>query len=115
MPLINPEIHRKLWGRELWIANSRLYCAKRLIINAGWQCSLHYHEIKDEIFTLVRGDVIIELGDQTIRLGVGDSVHVKPFVRHRFTSPYADSELFEVSTQHSDADVQRLEPSRRVK
>jgi mannose-1-phosphate guanylyltransferase len=113
VPLVTPEVHRKVWGRELWIANSDLYCAKRLVIDAGWQCSLHYHKIKDEIFTVTKGAVTISLGGERLHLRVGDSVHVRPWVKHRFAAE-VDSELFEVSTRHSDEDVYRIEPSGRM-
>lgn len=113
MTIITPEVHRKAWGRELWITNSPLYCAKRLIIKAGWQCSLHYHKIKDETFTAIRGRVLIEVGAERVQLDIGDSVRIRPGAAHRFAA-LVDSELFEVSTMHLEADVYRLEPSRRM-
>src|SRR4051812_37450647 len=42
----------KIWGREIWITNTALYCGKHLLLNKGYQCSLHYHKIKDETFHL---------------------------------------------------------------
>jgi quercetin dioxygenase-like cupin family protein len=86
---------------------------KRLIIKAGWQCSLHYHKIKDETFTAINGRVLIEIDGERRQLVAGDSIHIRPGAVHRF-SAQVDSELFEVSTLHSEADVYRLEPSRRM-
>jgi hypothetical protein len=42
----------KGWGREVWIANGKLYCGKILEIKKGKRCSLHYHKLKTESFYL---------------------------------------------------------------
>ena len=52
-----PEIHPKGWGRELWIANSELYCGKILELNEDKRCSIHYHKLKDETFYILSGNV----------------------------------------------------------
>ena len=52
----------KLWGAEKWLVNNEIYCAKELILVNGYQCSLHYHKIKDETFYILEGEVEIEMG-----------------------------------------------------
>jgi mannose-6-phosphate isomerase-like protein (cupin superfamily) len=103
----------KDWGRELWIANTDLYCGKVLIINEGWQCSLHYHKLKDETFYVSQGNVLVELEGREYWLNSGDSVHIPRLAKHRFfgIGSYHNA-IFEISTFHSDEDVYRLEPSK---
>lgn len=101
----------KAWGEELWIVNTSLYCAKWLVLNQGWQCSLHHHKIKDETFHILEGLVKLELGDEIVVLSPGNTVHVPTGTKHRFAGLEA-SHILEISTHHSDGDVFRDEPSR---
>ncbi len=78
----------KGWGKELWIANSPLYCGKKLIV----QMELQHTDGKKESFVM----------------NPGDSLHIPQLLVHRFTG-IEDSEIFEFSTQHFDEDSHRLE------
>lgn len=110
----SPAIHvPKAWGHEVWLVNTDLYCLKELHISAGWQCSLHRHRIKDETFLVQSGDVEIELGARRWTAHVGDAIHVPAMTWHRFGSS-GSAQLLEVSTHHSDDDVERREMSQRL-
>ncbi len=103
----------KGWGGEVWIWNKELYCGKKLILKKGKRCSLHYHPKKTETFYLQSGRVKMELKypdglEETLILEPGDSLHLPAGTVHRFTG-IEDSEIFEFSTLHDDADVVRLE------
>ena len=54
----------KGWGYEKWIVNKSEYCGKLLFFNAGKKCSWHRHEIKDEVFFLQSGRMIVRYSDQ---------------------------------------------------
>lgn len=105
--------HIKLWGKEIWIVNNGLYCSKRLIINGGYRCSVHYHKIKHETFYVQSGVVYIEQrkNDGSVIfdgfLEPGDSIVVLPYDLHRFTG-VTDSELLEISTLHIEEDSYRM-------
>ena len=62
------EIHPKAWGEEHWIVNKE-YCGKKLVLKAGHRCSVHYHKIKDEVFYVTSGLVLMEVGDCVRVLG----------------------------------------------
>ncbi|MBK25069.1 MAG: hypothetical protein CME70_19380 [Halobacteriovorax sp.] len=104
----------KGWGHEKWIVNKPEYCGKLLFLEKGKRCSWHYHKIKDEVFYLQSGSVIvyysegddISKADQVI-LKPGDSFHVYTGLRHQIIA-FEDSEVFEFSTQHFDSDSHRL-------
>lgn len=102
----------KPWGYELHWAVTDRYLGKVLHVKRGEALSLQYHERKDEFLYVVKGAVDIELGSSegalaSRRMGVGDTVHIKPGTRHRITG-VEDTDIFEVSTPEID-DVVRIE------
>lgn len=104
----------KLWGEEILLINSAAYCAKILVVEPGFVCSLHRHKIKSESFFVLEGKLAVLTGRDPSFLkredkAVGDCVHLLPGTYHRFWSPNAERAVFlEVSTTHSDGDVERL-------
>ena len=110
------ERHKKGWGEELWIANSPLYCGKKLILKKDKKCSIHYHKVKDETFYIQSGTVQIDLYPEgypgavkRIIMKGGDSLHISPGTPHQFYG-IEDSEMFEFSTEHHEEDSYRLAP-----
>ncbi|MEA2656596.1 MAG: mannose-6-phosphate isomerase [Chloroflexota bacterium] len=113
-----PEVKRaelsrvdKPWGYELRWAVTDRYLGKLLHVNRGEALSLQYHERKDEYQYVVAGSVDIEVGGPdgaltTLRMGAGDTLHIKPGTRHRITA-IDDTDIFEVSTPEGE-DVVRL-------
>lgn len=109
-------IVEKVWGTETWIENSDNYCLKLLEIKPGFRCSLHRHLKKEETFWVVSGTVELE---QQIPFAKGISLRILvpqskitlfPRTWHRFGS-IGGALIFEISTHHDDADVERLLPS----
>ena len=49
---------KKKWGKEIWIVN-REYCGKKLVLNKGFRCSMHFHKNKDETFYILTGKVLM--------------------------------------------------------
>ena len=102
----------KVWGSEEWIAN-RDYCGKKLILKKGFRCSMHYHKNKDETFYILKGRVLMETEGKKQIMLPGDSIHITPMLKHRFTG-LEDSEIMEFSTHHEDEDSYRVEESGKV-
>ena len=50
---------KKGWGHELWIINKPEYCGKLLFFEKGKRCSWHHHKIKDEVFYLQSGKMMV--------------------------------------------------------
>ena len=104
----------KGWGWGRWIVNCPEYCGKLLFFNKGKRCSWHFHKIKDEVFYLQSGKMIvyysrnddIEQANQII-LNPGEKFHVATGLRHQMVA-LEDSELFEFSTEHFDSDSHRI-------
>ena len=100
---MEPQVHPKSWGRELWIENCSEYCGKLLIFNAGGQTSMHYHVKKLETMYLAKGKMLIRIDDKTVPLGVGESLQIQREQKHQLIA-LEDSELYEFSTQHFEED-----------
>ena len=104
----------KGWGYEKWIVNKSEYCGKLLFFNKGKKCSWHFHKIKDEVFYLQSGKMMvyysmsdnIEKANQII-LNPGENFHVYRELRHQMIA-LEDCELFEFSTQHFEDDSYRV-------
>jgi quercetin dioxygenase-like cupin family protein len=104
----------KGWGFEKWIVNCEEYCGKLLYFVKGKKCSWHYHKLKDEVFYIQSGKILVKYSDkddfntaQQIILGSGDNFHVSRGMRHQMIA-LEDTELFEFSTQHLDSDSYRI-------
>ena len=111
---MKPERHEKGWGYELWIVNNNLYCGKILHFDKGKKCSWHYHKLKDEVFYIQSGKLLVKYSDEDslelaneIVLNPGDNFHVYRGLRHQMTA-IEDTELFEFSTQHFETDSYRI-------
>lgn len=97
---------KKVWGREIWIANNKLYCGKLLSLKKGYHSSYHRHLVKDETFFVLKGRVLLQLGHKFLTLKRNDSIRIKPKHWHRFYG-IVSSTIIEFSTRHSDRDVER--------
>lgn len=104
----------KGWGFEKWIVNCEQYCGKLLYFVKGRRCSWHYHKIKDEVFYIQSGKILVKYSDhdnisnaKELVLNRGDSFHVYTGLRHQMLA-LEDTELFEFSTQHFDSDSYRI-------
>ena len=104
----------KGWGFEKWIVNCEEYCGKLLYFVKGKKCSWHYHKLKDEVFYIQSGKILVKYSNEddigsakkTI-LTRGDNFHVYRGLRHQMVA-LEDTELFEFSTQHFDEDSIRI-------
>lgn len=104
----------KGWGFEKWLVNNEKYCGKLLYFVKGKKCSWHYHKIKDEVFFIQSGKLLVKYGYDSdiskateILLKRGDTFHVPVGLRHQMCA-IEDTELFEFSTQHFDEDSIRI-------
>ena len=104
----------KGWGFEKWIVNCEEYCGKILYFVKDKKCSWHHHKLKDEVFYVQSGKIVVKYSDsddletaKVIVLDKGDKFHVYRGLRHQMIA-LEDTELFEFSTQHFDEDSYRV-------
>tara|TARA_R100001079_G_scaffold966_1_gene635 strand:- start:32250 stop:32612 length:363 start_codon:yes stop_codon:yes gene_type:complete len=111
---LNIKFVPKGWGYERWIVNKEEYCGKLLFFVKDKRCSWHYHKLKDEVFYIQSGKVLVKYSDDDditkaseVVLSKGDNFHVYRGLRHQMIA-IEDTELFEFSTQHFDEDSYRV-------
>ena len=109
-------VAQKIWGSELWFANTEDYCGKMLTVEyKKWSSGgrFHYHEIKDETFFVIEGKLLLDIASedgeyQRITLKKYHPYRVMPGVKHRFSSGSKPvCKFIEASTHHEDSDSYR--------
>jgi mannose-6-phosphate isomerase-like protein (cupin superfamily) len=61
-----------------------------LVMPAGYEGFLHYHDTQDELYFVHRGTARFEVGDEVRELGPGSIVHVESTTPRRFSNVGAD-------------------------
>jgi mannose-6-phosphate isomerase len=103
----------KPWGHEsLFALVDGKYCGKAIHVTEGHALSLQYHERKEETISVFSGRLRVEVGEhesqlEEFELEPGESIHLRPGVRHRVTA-LVDTVMLEASTTQL-GDVVRLE------
>ena len=102
----------KPWGYELHWALTDRYCGKVLVVHAGEQLSLQYHERKDETLFLQQGRAEVRIGAsldvlEAAVVEAGTAFHVPPGTIHHVRA-LEECVFLEASTPELD-DVVRLE------
>lgn len=111
-----PRCVPKVWGNELIIVNNDNYCGKILLLNPGYQSSLHYHEKKHETFYVLEGTCYLEIGAVFQTAALGHLITIEPKTPHRFFNPTTSLvKIIEFSTHDDDADSIRIELSKQMK
>lgn len=110
---------KKVWGVEYWIVNTELYAMKYLKVFPGYQCSIHAHAAKDETFVGISGTLRLLIHKRDMETAREHAIHpgvtyrVRPETFHSFQA-YNETWVMEISTHADDADVIRLQESRKV-
>jgi rfaE bifunctional protein kinase chain/domain len=109
------ETHEKAWGYEEWIINMKGagYCGKKLVLNKGYQCSIHWHEEKDEVFYINQGYVLMIMDGKKELMKPNSRIRIEPGTKHRFIG-LTNAEIIEFSSFHKEEDSYRDEPSGKV-
>ena len=103
----------KPWGHEeIFALVDGKFCGKAIHVTDGHSLSLQYHEEKEEVISVQSGRLRVEIGAhedslEEFELAAGESIHLKPFTRHRVTA-IGDTVMLEASTTQL-TDVVRLE------
>jgi oxalate decarboxylase/phosphoglucose isomerase-like protein (cupin superfamily) len=109
-----PAVYEKLWGREIWIANSEKYCGKILVLSPGQGFSVHLHVKKTESFYVLDDGLVLNginkdtAAPYQIILSKGDVIHIDPgYVHQLWNTSDKEVSVVEVSTQHFEEDSYR--------
>ncbi|WP_025909615.1 sugar phosphate nucleotidyltransferase [Priestia flexa] len=100
------------WSRVLDYAKydeNHEMVTKRICILEGKNSSYHYHNLRDEVWTIVRGEGELALDDSITRVKAGDIIHLPAGKKHGIRA-LSELEFIEVQTGSgiSDQDFVRL-------
>lgn len=98
----------KPWGSEEIWAKTDAYVGKIININMGHRLSLQYHVKKEETMRVMDGVLTFILDDKTYELYPGQTMHVKPGVKHRMEARHGNVKVIEISTCKLN-DIVRIE------
>ena len=109
-----PMYEERLWGwsRVLDYANyddGKEMVTKRIHINEDKNSSYHFHNLRDEVWTIIQGEGELALDDHITRVKAGDIIHLPVGKKHGIKA-LSDLEFIEVQTGSgvSDEDFERL-------
>jgi mannose-6-phosphate isomerase-like protein (cupin superfamily) len=100
------------WGHYLVLSDEPDHKVKRIVVHPGQRLSLQWHRHRDEQWTIVRGEALVTLDEQEIRLTIGGSLHIPRRARHRVRNPGEEDLVFvEVQTgsYFGEDDIERVE------
>jgi N-acetylneuraminate synthase len=98
---------------EYWIVNDRVnqYCGKFLFMFENQRCPLHHHNMKDETFFIVKGQVSMEADGKTFTMNPGDTFKMLPGVEHTFMAVNGPALVLEVSLPSIEHDNVFADPA----
>jgi mannose-1-phosphate guanylyltransferase len=109
-----PMYEERIWGwsRVLDYAsyeNCQEMVTRRICINKDKNLSYHYHNLRDEVWTIVRGEGELALDESIARVKAGDIIHLPAGRKHGIRA-IKELEIIEVQTgtEISNEDIVRL-------
>ncbi|MGG0485190.1 sugar phosphate nucleotidyltransferase [Priestia aryabhattai] len=109
-----PMYEERLWGWSRVLDYAKYdeeteMVTKRIHISKGKNSTYHYHNLRDEVWTIVRGEGELALDDYIRRVKAGDIIHLPAGKKHGIHA-LTDLEFIEVQTGKviSNEDVIRL-------
>lgn len=101
-------ITEKPWGRETIVQWTPIYTVKKILMRKGHQCSYQFHERKHETIYVLEGILTLVVDGTTLEMEQGESLGIKPLLKHRMRATESDCVYLECSTSDLD-DIVRLE------
>ncbi len=89
---------------------NREYCKKLIVMVPGQRHPEHHHQMKEETFLVVHGDITIELEGERKECGPGDLLVVERGVRHSFRTKHGLI-MEEISSTHRKGDSYYSDPA----
>jgi mannose-6-phosphate isomerase len=105
-------ITNKPWGSFEVLLDSDYCKVKRIIVKPNQQLSYQYHNHRNELWVIVKGESEVIIDDISYEYNVGDSVSILKNQKHRVKNIGTDNLVF-IETQYGESfdedDIIRLE------
>lgn len=94
----SPKTYRP-WGVRELICQEFGYRVRKVEIYPGMSLSYHAHENRNETYTVVSGELSVQLDGKFFRVGAGETINVRPGAMHRLFNDGGESAVvIEVDT-----------------
>lgn len=77
------EIEQRPWGQYEVLLDDPTTKVKRITVNPNQKLSYQYHHKRQEVWTVIKGNLTIVLDDEKISRGYGQSVRIPLGAKHR--------------------------------
>ena len=111
---MNPTTETRPWGSFSVIDAGPGFKVKRISVAPGQRLSLQFHHFRAETWMVAAGCATVTVGEQTLDLTVGQTIHIPVGVHHRLANTGSETmELIELQfgARLEEADIVRLEDS----
>lgn len=109
--LLHREVFRP-WGSYDSIDAGEGYQVKRITVKPGKSLSLQYHHKRSEHWVVVKGEALVQIGDDEQLVGENQAAYIPKGVKHRLTNP-GDTPIHLIEVQSGsylgEDDIVRLE------
>lgn len=108
-----PMYEERIWGWSKVLDYAKYtneeMVTKRICIQAEKNSTYHYHHLRNEVWTIIRGEGELVLDDTVRRVKAGDTIHIPPLRKHAIRA-ISELEFIEVQTgmEVVDTDFVRL-------
>ena len=103
----------KPWGNYRILLDDNNCKVKQITVNPQKRLSSQYHQYRDELWMIVKGEAKIEINNKEIWKSYGETVSIKKEQQHRVTNPSFDNELIFIEIQTGSSfdedDITRVE------
>lgn len=100
----------KPWGHFERFTHNQNSTVKLLYIKKGESLSLQYHKHREEFWKIIKGNPLVEVGDEKTLAHEGEMFQAKAMVTHRVSAPDDDVVFLEVAIGSFDEeDIVRVE------
>jgi sialic acid synthase SpsE/mannose-6-phosphate isomerase-like protein (cupin superfamily) len=95
-------------GAVLFHIINKEYCKIIIMMFAKQEYPAHFHELKDETYFIISGDLIVNYEDQKINLGPGDTINIDKKKIHSF-STFSGVIFEEIGTKYIKGDSKYID------
>ena len=104
--------YERPWGTYRTIELGSNYQIKHIIVHPNKRLSLQYHHHRDEHWTVIKGQGVAQVDDETINMGVNDSIVISKLSKHRISNHGEDDLEFieiQIGEYLGEDDIVRIE------
>lgn len=74
------------WGGYTILKKTNLYWVKKLFVNKSKRLSLQSHALRNEVWYVLSGEILVQLGNKEKHLYAGDVIFIPKLRKHRITA-----------------------------